>query len=138
MIEKCFVDTNIFVYSRDKSDSRKRKIALDVIEKLWKTQNGVISFQVITELCSVLANKFSVADDMVRREADRLLTWNSIVVDEFVIAEGLRVRQHYGLSYWDSWIVGAAIQARCTLIYSEDLQNGASYHGVTVVNPFAS
>ena len=30
----------------------------------------------------------------------------------------------YSLSYWDSMIVAAALEASCTVLYSEDMQNG--------------
>lgn len=136
MTDKCFVDTNIFVYCRDLHDSRKRSIALDLIKDLWRREVGVISYQVITEFAAVLSKKFDVSDKKVASEIDRLLSWKPLAIDERVICEGLRIREHYHLSYWDSWIVGAALYARCDIIYSEDLQHMASYHGVKVINPF--
>ena len=43
----------------------------------------------------------------------------------------------HGLSIWDAVIVAGAAQAGCRLLLSEDLQNGFTWQGVTVVNPFA-
>lgn len=40
------------------------------------------------------------------------------------------------MSWWDSLIVAAAQLQNCCLLLSEDLQNGATYGGVTVRNPF--
>ena len=137
MTGKCFVDTNIFVYCRDKHDEHKRTIALNLVKDLWKQETGVISYQVITEFAAVLSKKFSVSDAKIKSEIDCLLSWKPIPIDECVIAEGLRIREHYHLSYWDSWIIGAALHSRCEILYSEDLQHLASYHGVKVINPFA-
>jgi predicted nucleic acid-binding protein len=41
------------------------------------------------------------------------------------------------LSFWDGLIVESAIAAQCTRLYTEDLQHGRKFGGVTVVNPFA-
>lgn len=50
--------------------------------------------------------------------------------------EALRLHQRYRLSWYDSIIVAAASEARCQVLYTEDLQNGATINGVLVTNPF--
>lgn len=52
------------------------------------------------------------------------------------IVNTLDLFDKYSLSYYDASIVGAALDTGCDTIYSEDMQNGADYDGVTVVNPF--
>jgi predicted nucleic acid-binding protein len=42
------------------------------------------------------------------------------------------------ISYWDAAIIAAAKQTGCQTLYSEDLNAGQAYDGVTVVNPFAA
>jgi predicted nucleic acid-binding protein len=42
------------------------------------------------------------------------------------------------LSIWDAIILSAASQAGCRLLLSEDLQDGFTWGGVTVVNPFSA
>jgi len=42
------------------------------------------------------------------------------------------------LGLWDAVILSAAAQAGCRLLLSEDLQDGFTWGGVTVVKPFAS
>jgi predicted nucleic acid-binding protein len=46
--------------------------------------------------------------------------------------------ERYQLSHWDGLILAAVKEAQCQTLYSEDLQNGQSYDGITIVNPFAS
>jgi predicted nucleic acid-binding protein len=41
------------------------------------------------------------------------------------------------LGIWDSVIFAAAAEAGCRLLLSEDLQEGFTWRGVTVTNPFA-
>jgi predicted nucleic acid-binding protein len=41
------------------------------------------------------------------------------------------------LSIWDAVILSAAAEGGCRLLLSEDLQEGFTWNGVTVTNPFA-
>ncbi len=51
-------------------------------------------------------------------------------------SEALRIHSCSGLSWYDSIIVGAAAQAHCDVLKSEDLQHGQSVGSVREVNPF--
>lgn len=53
-----------------------------------------------------------------------------------LVHDGLRLQERHRLSWYDALIVAAAQQARCTVLYSEDLQHGAEYNGLRVVDPF--
>jgi predicted nucleic acid-binding protein len=49
-----------------------------------------------------------------------------------------RLRSQQAFSYWDSLIVSAALEAGCTLLYSEDMQHGQLVEGqLRIINPFA-
>jgi predicted nucleic acid-binding protein len=41
-----------------------------------------------------------------------------------------------GISWRDSLIVSAAIQTRCEILFSEDLQHGRRFGALRVMNPF--
>lgn len=42
----------------------------------------------------------------------------------------------HGLRIWDALILSVAAEQKCRLLLSEDFQNGFTWRGVTVVNPF--
>jgi len=42
----------------------------------------------------------------------------------------------HGLTIWDSVVLSASVEAECRLLLSEDLQEGFTWHGVTLTNPF--
>ena len=48
----------------------------------------------------------------------------------------VEIADRYGVSYWDAAIVAAARILGCDAVYSEDLNDGQSYDGVVVINPF--
>lgn len=56
---------------------------------------------------------------------------------EITVMEAIEVRRRFQISYWDAAIIAAAKRMDCTSVYSEDLNLGQYYDGVTVVNPFA-
>lgn len=74
-------------------------------------------------------------------EARRLLIdslrWEVVVNTGESILEALEIEDRYGLSFWDSLIVQAAIGSGVERIYSEDLGHGQNYGPVQVINPFA-
>jgi predicted nucleic acid-binding protein len=136
MKNRVFVDTNIFIYARDKSDKRKQEIASNTIIELWNSRSLVISTQVVTEFCSVLSKKLKIDDELIKEEVNTLLALDPLPLNNDIIKNGLEIKQQYNLSYWDSWIIAAALISGCETIISEDLSNGASYHGVIIKNPF--
>jgi len=57
MRDKCFVDTNILVYAHDRSAGVKHLRAQRLLEQLWESGQGVLSTQVLQELCFNLRRK---------------------------------------------------------------------------------
>jgi predicted nucleic acid-binding protein len=57
MSDKFFVDTNILVYAHDRAAAVKHERARSLIEKLWNSGGGVLSTQVLQELCVNLRRK---------------------------------------------------------------------------------
>jgi predicted nucleic acid-binding protein len=45
---------------------------------------------------------------------------------------------NHQLAPWDAVILSAAADANCRLLLSEDLQDGFTWSGVSVANPFAT
>ena len=56
-------------------------------------------------------------------------------LDLYRHAVGLSSR--WKCSFYDSLIIAAALQAQCTVLYSEDLQHGQEVEGLTLINPFS-
>jgi predicted nucleic acid-binding protein len=43
----------------------------------------------------------------------------------------LRIAERYGYHIYDSLVIAAALEARCTTLFSEDLNNGRNPFGKT-------
>src|ERR1035437_3814047 len=139
MSDRFFLDTNIFVYSFDQSAAAKAQRATQLIREALTTQKGVISYQVVQEFFNVALRRFS--QPMQTAEADQYLSTVfrpllSLHSSQALYAEALHLHSQSGLSWYDALIVSAAIQARCNLLFTEDLQHGQRFGTLQVRNPF--
>ena len=49
---------------------------------------------------------------------------------------GLEIQARYGLSFYDSLIVAAALEFNCSRLYTEDMQHKQRIETLTIENPF--
>jgi predicted nucleic acid-binding protein len=138
MTAPCFVDANVFIYAIDRTEPLKMEVALALIGRLWSEQRACTSVQAINEFYSVVTRKLShvVAREEASAQMEELLEWNPLPVDSRLLRQARGIESRYKLDWWDCLIVAAASAQGCTVLYSEDLQHGAVYDCVKVVNPF--
>jgi predicted nucleic acid-binding protein len=142
MKDKCFLDTNVFIYAIDTSPDLKdkRQIARNLIKKHIQKETGVISIQVLQEFYQISTHKIQVP--LSSEEALEYLHYMAVLdtvhPELEMIISGIRLHQKYHLSFWDALVVQAALTAGCTLLLSEDLQHGFEIDHLTVENPFPS
>ncbi len=137
MSDKAFVDTNILVYAHETLAGKKHERARALIDQLWITRDGVLSTQVLQELCINLHKKS--ASNLSVEETQSLIgdykNWEIVVNTPNSIIEALTIEARYQISFWDALIVQAAETAGATILYSEDFSDGQIYGSVRVVNP---
>jgi predicted nucleic acid-binding protein len=139
MSDRFFLDTSIFVYSFDQSAPSKARRATRLIRDALTTQKGVVSYQVVQEFFNVALRRFS--QPMQAADAGQYLNavfrpLLAVHSSQALYAEVLYLNSQSGLTWYDSLIVSAAIQARCEILFSEDLQHGQRFAGLQVRNPF--
>jgi len=135
---KVAFDTNVLAYAEGVNGAARRDAALDLVGRLPQDA-AVIPVQVLGELFNVLVRKAGKSPAKAR---DALLGWR----DTFAVVEtspevmlaAVDLATAHRLGIWDAVVLAAAAQAGCRLVLSEDLQDGFTWGGVTVVNPFAS
>lgn len=138
MTAKYFVDTNVLIYARDAGQASKHGRALAWLECLWRMRAGRLSYQVLQEYYQVVTRRLKPAMDGHRAQEDirDLMAWKPLPVDLSVLERAWTIEARYGFSWWDSLIVGAALQAECDYLLTEDLQHGQDLHGMQVLDPF--
>jgi predicted nucleic acid-binding protein len=138
MTARVFVDTNVLVYARDRTDEEKNRQALGWLAALWQERAGRLSWQVLQEYYVTVTRKLDLPRDvgLARGDVASLVTWHPMSVDLPTIDAAWRLEDRFGLSWWDALIVAAAQASECTHLLSEDLQDGQVFDGLTVVSPF--
>ena len=139
MSDRCFVDTNILMYAHDTATGAKHERARALVEKLWQDRSGVLSTQVLQELCVNLRRKAlrPLSHRATRDLVTDYLTWPVVVNNGGSVLEALDLEERYQISFWDALVIQAAQVSGATVLYSEDLSDGQIYGSVRVVNPFA-
>jgi predicted nucleic acid-binding protein len=139
MSAKYFIDTNIFVYSFDKTQPVKQERSLALIQAGMQSGLGIISTQVVQEFLNVATRKFAVPLKPEDSKAYLKLVMYPLcqVYPDLSLYEScLDIQSETGYSFYDSLMIAAAVRGECETIYSEDLNAGQDIHGVKVVNPY--
>jgi predicted nucleic acid-binding protein len=135
---KIALDTNILAYGEGVNDAEKRDSVLELLDDLPQGST-VVPVQVLGELFNVLVRKARKSRPEAR---DALLAWRdtfpTVETTPEVMLAAVDLATDHHFSIWDAVILAAASQAGCRLLLSEDLQDGFTWGGVTVVNPFAA
>lgn len=134
-----FVDTNVFVYARQAREVEKQPVAAQWVDRLWREQSGRTSLQVLSECYVTLTRRLEPAPprDIARDYVQSLLAWKPQPVDEPVFDRAFEIERRHRLNWWDCQIVASAQLQGCSVLLTEDLQDGATFGDVTVRNPFA-
>jgi len=130
------LDTNVLAYAEGLGDDVRCQLASELIAKL-NPINSLVPVQVLGELSRVLTTKLKKSSADAR---ELLLSWSdaAVVADTTCTAfqSAMDLTVDHQISMWDALIMSVAAENKCRLLISEDFQNGFTWRGVTVVNPF--
>ncbi len=133
-----FFDTNVLVYSCDPSDVRKWDVANMLINQAIDADEFVVSAQVLAEFYSTSQRRRlfgpSQALDLVRMWSEH----DTVPHTSDLIIRGIALHQAHSISMWDALVVQAAIDSRCDVLLTEDLQHGRQFGDLEIFNPFLS
>lgn len=136
MIAEVFLDANILLYacSSAPADRAKQQRA----ETLVLNTPFVLSAQVLQEFIANALRKKALGITEANIDATLELASHVRVlpVTHELILIAVAIRRRFQVSHWDSTIIAAANELGCKTLYSEDLNHGQDYDGVTVMNPF--
>ncbi|PWC42804.1 PIN domain-containing protein [Azospirillum sp. TSO22-1] len=136
------LDTNILVYAEGiaflPGDVEKPVRVHGLLDAL-PADGVVLPTQVLGELYRVLVGK---AKRPVADASRAIMTWRDLYPQSdttaTVMMAAIDLAADHKLSIWDAVVVSAAAEAGCRLLLSEDMQDGFTWRGLTVVNPFSA
>ena len=130
------LDTNILAYAEGLNGSTQKRTALAIVDRLPSSETFV-PVQALGELFAVLVRKGGRTPTRAR---DAIVSWRdafeSIETSAEVLEAAMELGAAHNFGIWDAIILSAASAAGCRYLLSEDLQDGFTWNGITVVNPF--
>lgn len=132
---RAFFDTNILVYADDLAAGDKRERALTVLDRHVRAGTAALSTQVLQEFYVIATRKLGVPPDVARNKVALLARLDLVNVDLDVILDAIDLQRLHQLSFWDALIVQAATIAGCSVLFTEDLQEGRTINDLRIVNP---
>lgn len=129
----CLLDTNVIVYLYSDDEPGKKVIA----DFLINEEEIVITRQVVNEICNVLIRKYSKSPTDVRNVLKELRQIPVLELTDRITWKALDLIELYRFSFWDSMLIASALENRCEIFYTEDLQHGQIIENkLKIVNPF--
>lgn len=133
MSGKAFFDTNILIYAMALGDPRR-----DRAQQLL-AQGGIVSVQILNEFAAVARRKMRMPwEDLVEAlDSIRVLCPSPAPITLDIHESALKIAQDSGFGIYDALIISSALEANCSILYSEDMQDGQVMdRRLTIRNPF--
>jgi predicted nucleic acid-binding protein len=130
---KAFLDTNILIYAIAEGDPRAERA-----ESLLAA-GGAISVQVLNEFVAVARRKIRMSWKEVNEALDaiRILCSPPLPLTTDTHVAALKIAEGYGYEFYGALVLASALEAGCSILYSEDLQHGQVIdRKLTIQNPF--
>ena len=127
-----FLDTNILVYAFTTDPRAEAAQAL-------LGRGSVTSVQALNEFTNVGRRKLGMTWREVRDALAAIRTVCRTIspIDVETHAEALSIAERYGYTIFDALMIAAALRAECTVLYSEDMQDGMAIgRRLRIVDPF--
>jgi predicted nucleic acid-binding protein len=137
-----FIDSNIWIYAflDSEKDHVKQQRVLSLLEGIPDDRAVIASIQVVNEFHWILSRKYGIDDATIKTKVTKgIAAIASIAPLDFKVYQGaFRIRSKYNVSFWDSLIVSSAMENKCSVLYSEDMQHGLLIDNkLKVLNPLA-
>ena len=142
MRDRVFIDTNVFVYAylenhKKQEDYEKHLKAKELLRSFTINDTVFISTQVCNEYYSALS-KNKIKNENIQTSLHHLMKMVNVAsISKITVLQSFDIKNRYSFSYWDSLILSSALENRCNILYSEDMQDNQLINGVLrIVNPF--
>jgi predicted nucleic acid-binding protein len=130
------LDSNILIYASLEPMSDKGALASELIKRA--APRGILAAQALLEFVAVIRRR---TPDLTRAAIAQAEVWALVfetaptTLSVMRAATGMVAAHQFRV--WDSVIWAASQQAGATVLFSEDMHDGLTLNGMTVVNPFA-
>lgn len=134
--ERFSFDTNILIYAADRTAGARHEQAAQLVTR-GAVLEAVLILQTLGEFYHAGTRKGIVQHERARWMIGR---WRSVLpvacAGPETLDAALELRARRSISFWDAMLVSTAASAGCTVLLSEDMQDGEIVLGVRIADPF--
>ena len=135
--EMAFVDTSVLIYSFDKTDIKKNKKSINLLNDLISNKKLVLSNQILEEFTYVAIKKSNIPNNEIKKIIENLiLTAKILNYNEKTILNSLDISSKYNLHFWDSLIIATMLENNIVTIYTENKKDFSKCNKIDVINPY--
>ena len=131
-----FVDTNILVYAHDGGAGSRHDRSVELLTRLFEEAAGALSIQVLAEFYAAATGKLGMKSEEAESVIADLAGWIIHRPNHADVLKAVRLHRRYKIQWWDAMILASAIETGCSILWSEDLNDGQRISTLTVRNPF--
>ena len=132
------LDTNVIAYAEGVNGAERRAVATQILRDLNEDEI-VIPAQALAELFTLLIRKVRRPVPEVRAA---VMSWHDayLIADTSsgVLLDAMELASTHRFGLWDAIMLAAAAASGCRWLLSEDMQDGFTWRGVTIRNPFTA
>jgi predicted nucleic acid-binding protein len=133
---KFSLDANVLVYAADVAAGERHERALAILDRAVR-RPCVLTLQALAEFFHVTTRKRMAAR---ANAAAQLRDWTTefptISADSGTLWTALELTVDGRLGWWDALLLATAERHGCEVLLSEDMQDGARFGRVTILDPF--
>jgi predicted nucleic acid-binding protein len=136
MKDRAFIDTNVLIYLYSEDEPEKRESSKNIFFRY----HCVTNTQVLNELLNIMIKKFKISLPEALEVINEVIGNCEInLIGIYTIKKALAISEKYKYSYYDSLIVASALENKCKLLITEDMQNRQVIDGyLTIMNIYQS
>ena len=136
--ERFTLDTNILVCSMDARDARKQAQALAILKASLRL-DCPLALQAIGEFHAAAMRKLRLSAVSARERSLALLkSFEVFAHSASAIRTALDASCEGNFSFWDAVLLASAAESGCSVLFSEDMHDGARLGSIVVRNPFGT
>lgn len=141
MDAEALIDTNILVYTYDKSEKDKHISCRELAKKCWKFEAAyAVSIQNLSEFYVAVTSKIEtpIPAEVAEKRIERILTfknWIKIRPEINAIAEAMKISRIHNMHYWDALLAATMKENGIFKIYTENETDFKRIPWLEVINP---
>lgn len=133
---RSLLDTNLLVYADSSDEPGQQRRAIELIKQHRAAGTAVLSTQVLQEFVNVALGKLRLPPALIRERLRFYGGFEMVPATVELMVGAIDLHVLHSFSFYDALILQAAIVSGCQQLLSEDMQHGATFGGVRIVNPF--